>query len=224
MRQLGWQDNFFIVMETPRTPAHASYVSICDPATSPKDVVTFDDITEAFRRRLPLVPTFRRKLVRVPLGLDQAYWLEDADFDLEYHLRELALARPGNWKQLCTQVARLHSRPLDLTRPPWECTMIEGLDAIDGIPEGSFALALKVHHAAIDGVAGVDMDDPIGTVAALCAQIGIEFDDTARRSVQQWLDDHPQDQHGVHRYTAEDFGLDADRLRERFAFYTRRFL
>ena len=108
MRQLGWQDNFFIVMETPRTPAHASYVSICDPATSPKDVVTFDDITEAFRRRLPLVPTFRRKLVRVPLGLDQAYWLEDADFDLEYHLRELALARPGNWKQLCTQVARHH--------------------------------------------------------------------------------------------------------------------
>jgi len=68
------------------------------------------------------------------------------------------------------------------------------------------------------------MDDPIGTVAALCAQIGIEFDDTARRSVQQWLDDHPQDQHGVHRYTAEDFGLDADRLRDRFAFYTRRFL
>jgi WS/DGAT/MGAT family acyltransferase len=157
MRQLGWQDNFFIVMETPRTPAHASYVSICDPATSPKEVVTFDDIVDAFRRRLPLVPTFRRKLVRVPLGLDQAYWLEDADFDLEFHLRELALPRPGNWKQFCTQVARLHSRPLDLTRPPWECTMIEGLDAIDCIPEGAFALALKVHHAAIDGMAGVDM-------------------------------------------------------------------
>ena len=166
MRQLGWQDNFFIVMETPRTPAHASYVSICDPATSPKDVVTFDDVTDAFRRRLPLVPTFRRKLVRVPLGLDQAYWLEDADFDLEYHLRELALARPGNWKQFCTQVARLHSRPLDLTRPPWECTMIEGLDAIDGIPDGTFALALKVHHAAIDGAAGVDMLNVLNDPAA----------------------------------------------------------
>jgi hypothetical protein len=83
----------------------------------------------------------------------------------------------------------------------------------DGTPERH----LDVAYRAL-------MDDPIGTVAALCAQIGIEFDDTARRSVQQWLDDHPQDQHGVHRYTAEDFGLDADRLRERFAFYTRRFL
>jgi WS/DGAT/MGAT family acyltransferase len=157
VKQLGWQDNFFLVMETPRTPAHASYVSICDPSTSPKGEVTFDDVFDAFARRLPLVPTFRRKLVRVPLGLDQAYWLEDGDFDLEYHVREISLPRPGNWKQFCTQVARLHSRPLDLTRPPWECTVIGGLDAIDGIPEGSFALALKVHHAAIDGVAGVDM-------------------------------------------------------------------
>jgi WS/DGAT/MGAT family acyltransferase len=157
MRQLGWMDNFFVVMETPRTPAHASYVSVCDPSTAPSGAVTFDDVTEAFRRRLPLVSSFRRKLVRVPLGLDQPYWLEDGDFDLEYHLRELALPRPGNWRQFCTQVARLHSRPLDLTRPLWECTMIEGLDAIDGVPEGSFALALKVHHAVIDGVAGVDM-------------------------------------------------------------------
>jgi WS/DGAT/MGAT family acyltransferase len=166
VRQLGWQDNFFLVMETPRTPAHASYVSICDPSTAPKGEVTFENVIDAFRRRLPLVPTFRRKLVRVPLGLDQAYWLEDADFDLEYHLRELALPRPGNWKQFCTQVARLHSRPLDLTRPPWECTMIEGLDAIDGIPAGSFALALKIHHAAIDGVAGVDMLNVLNDPAA----------------------------------------------------------
>ncbi len=86
MRQLGWQDHLFVVMESPRTPAHASYVSICDPSTSPKGHVTFDDVTDTFERRLPLVPTFRRRLVRVPLGLDQAYWLEDADFDLEYHL------------------------------------------------------------------------------------------------------------------------------------------
>ena len=129
-------------------------VAIYDPSTSPKGDVTFDDITDAIERRLPLVPTFRRRVVRVPLSLDQSYWLEDANFDLEFHVRQIALPRPGNWKQFCTQVARLHARPLDLTRPPWECTMIEALDAIDGIPEGSFALVLKVHHAAIDGMAG----------------------------------------------------------------------
>jgi Sulfotransferase family len=68
------------------------------------------------------------------------------------------------------------------------------------------------------------MDDPIGTVAALCEQVGAAFDDASRRAVQQWLDGNPQDKHGVHRYTPADFGLDAERLRERFAFYTRRFL
>lgn len=104
-----------------------------------------------------MLPTFRRRAVRVPLGLDQAYWVEDADFDLDYHLRHIALPAPGDWRQFCTQLARLHSRPLDLTRPPWECTMIEGLDAIEGLPSGCFALAMKIHHAAIDGMAGVEM-------------------------------------------------------------------
>jgi hypothetical protein len=68
------------------------------------------------------------------------------------------------------------------------------------------------------------MADPIGTVAALCEQLGLAFDASSAQSVQQWLDDNPQDKHGVHRYTPEDFGLDADRLRTRFDFYTRRFL
>jgi hypothetical protein len=68
------------------------------------------------------------------------------------------------------------------------------------------------------------MADPIGTVATLCERVSMDFDAGARASVQRWLDDHPQDQHGVHRYAPEEFGLDADRLRERFSFYTRRFL
>jgi hypothetical protein len=66
--------------------------------------------------------------------------------------------------------------------------------------------------------------DPITTVATLCERLGMPFDDAARRAVQQWLDEHPQDQHGVHKYAPADFGLDADRLRARFDFYTRRFL
>ena len=66
--------------------------------------------------------------------------------------------------------------------------------------------------------------DPVGTVATVCERLGVAFDDASRRAVQQWLDDNPQDKHGVHRYTAADFGLDADRLRARFDFYARRFL
>ena len=68
------------------------------------------------------------------------------------------------------------------------------------------------------------MSDPVGTVARLCDGLGITFDDAAQQAVQRWIDDHPQDQHGVHRYTAADFGLDPDRLRARFDFYTRRYL
>jgi hypothetical protein len=68
------------------------------------------------------------------------------------------------------------------------------------------------------------MADPVATVATLCDRLGFEFDDASRRAVQQWLDDHPQDQHGVHRYSAAEFGLDPDRLRARFDFYARRFL
>jgi hypothetical protein len=68
------------------------------------------------------------------------------------------------------------------------------------------------------------MADPVATVGALCDRLGLEFDDASRRAVQQWLEDHPQDQHGVHRYSAAEFGLDPDRLRARFAFYSRRFL
>jgi hypothetical protein len=68
------------------------------------------------------------------------------------------------------------------------------------------------------------MADPIGTVATLCDRVGLDFEDSSRAAVQRWLDDNPQGKHGVHRYTPEEYGLDADRLRSRFAFYTRRFL
>jgi hypothetical protein len=68
------------------------------------------------------------------------------------------------------------------------------------------------------------MSDPVATVAELCDRLGFAFDDASRQAVQQWIDDHPQDKHGVHRYTASDFGLDPDRLRARFDFYARRFL
>jgi WS/DGAT/MGAT family acyltransferase len=72
-------------------------------------------------------------------------------------VRHIALPKPGDWRQFCILVARLHSRPLDLTRPPWEAYVIEGLDRIEGLPQGSFALYLKIHHSAIDGATGNQM-------------------------------------------------------------------
>lgn len=152
MQQLTGLDASFLYFETPNAPGHVFSVWIYDQSSAPDGKVTFKGILEHVRRRLHLSPTFRRRLVPVPFDLDHPYWIEDPDFDLEYHVRHIALPRPGDWRQFCIQVARLHSRPLDRNRPLWEMYVIEGLDDVEGLPEGSFAIMTKIHHAAVDGV------------------------------------------------------------------------
>lgn len=161
MRQLSGQDASFLYMETAKTPMHIGGIMIYDPSTVKGGKQGFKDILWAIESRLHLVPGFREKLVHVPLSLDHPYWIEDKDFDLEYHVRHIRLPEPGDWRQLCIQTARLHSRPLDLTRPLWEFTVVEGLDAIPGLPKGSYAIVSKIHHACIDGMSSVDMVEAI---------------------------------------------------------------
>jgi len=157
MQQLSGQDASFVYMETPSTPMHIGSVGIYDPSTAPGGFVRFKDILKFIETRLGGARSFRERLVRVPLDLDHPYWIQDPDFDIEYHVRHIALPSPGDWRQLCIQVARLHSRPMDLTKPLWEFIIVEGLDNIEGLPKGCFALVAKVHHAAIDGMSGVEM-------------------------------------------------------------------
>ncbi len=161
MQQLSGQDASFVYLETPATPMHIGSVGIYDPATAPGGFVRFKDILAFIESRLGGARSFRQRLVRVPLDLDHPYWIEDPDFDIEYHVRHIALPSPGDWRQLCIQVARLHSRPMDLSKPLWEFVIVEGLDKIDGLPPGCFALVAKVHHAAIDGMSGVEMSAAI---------------------------------------------------------------
>jgi diacylglycerol O-acyltransferase len=157
MRQLSGLDASFVYLEGPRAPMHIGSVAIYDPSTAPGGKVTFKGILEHITSRMPLVPSYREKLLRVPLDLDRPYWVNDPDFDLEFHVRHIALPKPGDWRQLCIQTARLHARELDLDRPLWEFYVIEGLDRVKGVPRGSFAVVSKVHHAAIDGVSGAEM-------------------------------------------------------------------
>lgn len=151
MQQLTAADASFIYFDTPRVPGHVFTLWLYDPSTAPGGRVTFKGILDHYQHRLHINKMFRQKLVRVPLGLDHPYWINEPDFDLEYHVRHIALPKPGDWRQLCIQAARLHSRPLDMSRPPWEATIIEGLDNVDGLPKGSFAVIQKTHHAAVDG-------------------------------------------------------------------------
>jgi diacylglycerol O-acyltransferase len=143
--------------ETPATPLQIQMLLIYDPSTAPGGKVTFKGILEEIDARLHLADVFRRRLTGLPGGLHRPYWVEDPNFDLEYHVRHIGLPQPGDWRQLCIQVARLHARQIDLRRPPWEITVIEGLNAVPGVPRGSFAMALKLHHCAVDGMASVQM-------------------------------------------------------------------
>ncbi|TPG11983.1 WS/DGAT/MGAT family O-acyltransferase [Sphingomonas oligophenolica] len=157
MQQLSAQDASFVYLETPHTPMHIGSVGIYDPSTAPGGFVRFKDILDFIGQRLQGARSFRQRLVRVPFDLDHPYWIEDPEFDIEFHVRHIALPKPGDWRQLCIQVARLHARPMDLSKPLWEFTVVEGLDEIEGLPPGCFALVSKVHHAAIDGMSGVEM-------------------------------------------------------------------
>ncbi|TRD10586.1 wax ester/triacylglycerol synthase family O-acyltransferase [Erythrobacter insulae] len=157
-------DSSFVALESPNSPMHIGNLLIYNPATAPGGFVRFKDILQFFRDRMQLSKTMRQRLVRVPLDLDYPYWIEDPDFDLEYHVRHVALPKPGDWRQLCIQTARIHARPMDLTRPPWEFTVIEGLDNVRDFPPGCFGFVTKVHHSAIDGMSGIDLMEALHTV------------------------------------------------------------
>ena len=166
MQQLSPMDASFLYFETANAPMHIGSVAIYDQSTVEGGVLAFKKILKNYESRLHLARSFRQRIVRVPLSLDHPYWLEDPDFDLEYHVRHIALPKPGDWRQLCIQVARLHARPMDTTRPLWEFTVIEGLDNVEGLPKGSFAIVSKVHHAAIDGVSGAEMTAAVHDIEA----------------------------------------------------------
>ncbi|HEU5391848.1 MAG TPA: wax ester/triacylglycerol synthase family O-acyltransferase [Streptosporangiaceae bacterium] len=150
MQQLSGLDASFLALETANTTGHVGGLSILDPSDAPAPL-NLARLTEVMAERLPLVPVLRQKLLNVPLGLDQPYWVDDPDFDIEYHVREIALPRPGSDAQLNEQVSRLHARPLDRSKPLWELYLITGL------AKKRAAVYTKIHHAAIDGASGVEL-------------------------------------------------------------------
>jgi diacylglycerol O-acyltransferase len=157
MRQLTMADAVFVMTEQPqRSSNHIGMIFLFDPAGA-EEPVTFDRFLDLYRSRLPLARAFREKLARVPLDLDYPYWVADKDFDLEFHVRHSGLPRPGTRKQFFSVVNRLMSLPVDMSRPLWETHFVEGLDAMEGVPPGSFAVLFKMHHAAVDGVSGMEM-------------------------------------------------------------------
>ena len=150
MRQLSEHDAAYIYSDSAHVNSNLTLLHIYDQSTAPGGVVRFKQILAHVKSRLDKLPNFREKILRVPLDLDYPYWVEDESFNIEYHVRHIALPKPGDWRQFCIQSSRIHARSLDLQRPLWEMYVIEGLDSFLDLPVGSFAVLLKIHHAAID--------------------------------------------------------------------------
>lgn len=148
MGRLKGLDASFLYFETPETPMHVAGLTLFDLPDAYQN--RFHQVYRDFlATRLDLAEIFRRKLANTTLALDHPSWVEDKTFDLDYHVRSLMLPEPGTWAQLEQAVARLHGELLDRTRPLWQFTIIEGL------ADGRAALYSKVHHAALDGGAGM---------------------------------------------------------------------
>jgi diacylglycerol O-acyltransferase len=150
MERLSGLDAAFLYLETPSLHMHVAMTAVFDPSTVPGGY-SFDNMRQVVADRLHLVPPFRRRLVEVPFRLTHPLWIEDPDFDLDYHLRRVAVPSPGGPRELADLAGDICSRPLDRARPLWEMHVVEGLGG------GNIGLVARMHHATIDGVSGAEL-------------------------------------------------------------------
>ena len=149
IRQISGQDAAFLYAESSLNPMLIGTLIIVE------DSLEFKDFKAILASKLHLMPKFRQRLLNVPFNLDYPYWVDDPHFNLDLHINRIKLPDPANWKTLREITATIFSASLDLRRPLWSMTFIEGLDEISQIPKGSVAILAKVHHTMIDGASGV---------------------------------------------------------------------
>ena len=145
MIRMGGADAFMLAFETPKAYMHTFKVGILDPSTDP-DGWSFDKFHQDIEDRLHLIPPFRWKYAPAPLGINHPTWIEDEDFNLEYHVRHVACPAPGDHRALCRFMSDVYAYQLDRSRPLWICWVVEGLE------NGKVAVVTMLHHAYVDGV------------------------------------------------------------------------
>jgi WS/DGAT/MGAT family acyltransferase len=168
MQRLSGLDAMFFYLETPSSHMHVTGVYVLEPG---ENGLSFDSVRDLIASRVPLAAPFRRRLVEVPFKLGHPVWVEDPEFDLDYHVRRACLPPPGGSEELAGFVAQVGGLPLDRARPLWEMYVVEGLDA------GRFAIVGKMHHAAIDGVSGAEI---------MATLLDLEADPPERLIVDAW--------------------------------------
>ncbi|MBF6327859.1 WS/DGAT/MGAT family O-acyltransferase [Nocardia transvalensis] len=150
MERMTGLDASFLYLETDTQLLHVCALIILDPVADGMDY-EFAALKEELGRRLHLVPSMRRHIHRVPFDLDHPVWVEDANFDLDYHVRRIGIPSPAGRRELAELVADIAGRPLDRSRPLWQLWVAEGLEG------GKVAVISKYHHAIVDGITGTNM-------------------------------------------------------------------
>jgi diacylglycerol O-acyltransferase / wax synthase len=149
MRRLSGTDSLFLAGETPAWHQHVAGLVVVDPTDAPG--FGFDAIKKTVEERLPLVPKFMWKLREVPLKLDRAVWVDDANFDIERHIHRVALAPPGGPRETAAIVGAILGTQLDRRFPLWQ------LWYLDGLVNGRVGVVMKYHHCLLDGMAGTGL-------------------------------------------------------------------
>lgn len=157
LKQLSGQDATFLYLDTNRASTGGTMIYVYDQSTVPAGKLRFKEILKHVESRTSSSPIFRQKLMQVPLTLDYPYWVEDESFCIENHVHHVALPKPGDWRQFCILASRLTKPYFDMNRPLWEMYVVEGLDNVDWLPKGSFAILTRMHHAAVDGTAAAGL-------------------------------------------------------------------
>ncbi len=154
LKHLSIVDGAFLHFESAEMPMHVGSLNLFERPAGYQGH-WYEDVKKHITSRMHRAPVFTRKLAMMPFDLANPVWIDDDDIDLDYHMRYVILPKPGTRQQLETLVARLHSSLLDRSRPLWEFYVIDGLES------GELAFYGKVHHAAIDGQAGVVLGQSI---------------------------------------------------------------
>ena len=151
MKHLSIVDGAFLHLESAEMPMHVGSLNLFEPPAGYSGEGYYEAVKAHVAKRMHMAPVFTRKLALMPFDLANPVWIHDDDIDLDYHVRYMVLPKPGSIEQLEALAARLHSMLLDRSRPLWEFYVIEGL------ADGRIGFYGKVHHAAVDGQAGVAM-------------------------------------------------------------------
>jgi diacylglycerol O-acyltransferase len=146
VQRLTGLDAGYLYMETPTLHMHTLKIAVLDPSTVPGGY-SFERVKQELGRRLHLLPPFRRRLVEVPFGIHHPVWIEDPDFDLDWHVHRVAVPAPGSRRELCELISDIAGHALDRRRPLWEIWVVEGLEG------GRVGFVTKMHHSLADGVA-----------------------------------------------------------------------